>query len=205
MNETHTSVVRNVLESNGWTFDKIVPAASIAIMTRVGVQQASVWIYPNGSLHWEYHSEGRNVLSTHVTAIPSDATDDEVTELVSAALVYVWHDINLSYARRLYIAYPRKDEDPLRCEVLSRVQARMAHGSHLVIHQGSFSWFINRDGRVQMRRGDRNTYVPGRFWPTEVAFLSNELLDTVEDLVFDDPRITKFKAYIPDILAWLNS
>lgn len=82
--------------------------------TAAGEKVAVIYLRTNREGHavltGDYWSEGRNVLSAHLVAIPPEASDTILTERIAAYSKEVVAAVDASYARRLHLRWGGDDE-----------------------------------------------------------------------------------------------
>lgn len=205
MHKHHLEVVRAVLEEDGWSFDRILPSATLPIHTAAGGRAAVANMVIPGTIHWEYVSEGQNVLSTHTTYISSDASEAEVRRVLTDALVHVHHAIDNSYARRLYLKYPVTAEQVERRTVLEALRAKVVLGKRLIMIDEAYVWFVRSDDEVRWMKVLRADTTPEVLhWVARLGTLPLSVLTKAEVIELDDPRIDEYEVRCPGIGAWFR-
>lgn len=205
MRKDHTAAIRCALEADGWSFDRIIPSATLPIMTSAGGREANASLVTPGYVHWTYYSEGNDVLSNMGTWIPSSLSEDQVRVVIAKALTHVRRRIDDSFARRLYLRYPTPEVDPKRCEWLENVNACLAKGERLVITDPLFVWFIRPDGDVRwMERFDESEMPSSTCWSSNVGTLPVSHLEMSRPLPIEDLLIDKYQAVFPALRIWLT-
>lgn len=206
MCDVQQSAVKAALIADGWSFDRIVPSATLTVATAAGERTAIASLVIPGSVHWDYVSEGRNILSASTTYLPTDATAEQVSKLLTKALSQVRKQIDDSYARRLYLNAAGQREMLERKELLDSIRAQLHQGRPMVIADDDYIWFIRPDGNVRwmpskIEEDPRNRL----YWHSSVGTIVSHLLAKAQVLPADDSRILEYQATLPNLRAWLKS
>lgn len=205
MREELKTAIRDALVADGWTYDPLIPSATLAVETRAGGRTAIANMAIAGSIYWDYYSEGRNALATSTTFIPQDASVAQVRRLVTRALVHVRQQIDNTYARSLYLRYPDGVAMPERKELLDSIRAKLAQGQMMVIPEEDYIWFVRPDGEVRWMYAEIDPNPNNRrYWPSTVGTIVAHVLAKAEVLTADDPRIIKYEATFPGLGDWLK-
>ena len=100
--------ILRLFRSIGWDIDDIVPVATKAYKTVIGLKQANVWVKPTPNdgyclclIKPDYESEGRNILATSTALITDEVTDQKIRGIFNAFIKDIEERISQSYAVRL--------------------------------------------------------------------------------------------------------
>lgn len=99
--------VAAALAERGWTVvDQTSLRLTAVVATRqfetaVGLKQATAFLSPSGTLTADYHSEGRNILSTVWHNVENNLADECVAEVIERFNLEVEAAVHSSYAARL--------------------------------------------------------------------------------------------------------
>lgn len=96
------------LQHHGWQLASGIAIASKSFETAVGTKEAYLYLHPHKvppsySLHGDYQSEGRNVLSSSFLPVKMDASLDSLSDTVAQHIAKLEEQIQASFAARLYL------------------------------------------------------------------------------------------------------